>query len=45
MKILGTGLFGLIGSRVRELLSDKYSFGDISIQNGIDITDKKRVFD
>jgi len=35
-KILGTGLSGLVGSRVVELLS-KYSFEDASIDTGVDI--------
>ncbi len=38
IKILGTGLTGLVGSRVVELLSDKYTFENISRASGIDIT-------
>jgi len=44
-KILGTGLSGLVGSRIIELLSDKFEFEDISRKTGIDITDPKAVFD
>lgn len=39
MKILGTGLTGLIGSRTIELLSD-FSFTSISRKKGADIVDK-----
>ena len=41
--IIGTGLSGLVGSRIVELLSDKYQFEDISLATGIDITDKPAV--
>lgn len=40
MKIIGTGLSGLIGSRITELLADKHSFTDFSLDTGIDITNK-----
>lgn len=43
MKILGTGITGLVGSRVVELLKDKYTFENISSSTGIDITDKDAV--
>ncbi len=43
MKILGTGLDGLVGSRIVELLSDKYEFENFSISTGLDITDRKAV--
>lgn len=43
MKILGTGLTGLVGSRIVELLSDQYEFENISRSTGIDILDKKAV--
>lgn len=39
-KILGTGLTGLIGSRVQELLTD-FEFQNISRSSGVDITDYK----
>lgn len=41
MKILGTGLSGLVGSRIIELLSDDYEFENLSRSSGVDITDKK----
>ncbi len=44
MKILGTGLSGLVGSRIQELLKDKYQFENLSRTTGVDISDKKRVF-
>lgn len=43
--ILGTGLSGLVGSRVTELLSGKYDFEDLSFETGVDITDKDKVFE
>lgn len=43
MKIIGTGLTGLIGSRIVELLTDKYEFENISRSAGIDILDKEAV--
>ncbi len=39
MKILGTGLNGLVGSRVVELLSPKYEFESVSRSTGVDIQD------
>ncbi len=39
MKILGTGLSGLVGSRVVELLKDKYEFE----QSNEDITQKELI--
>ncbi len=39
MKIIGTGLSGLVGSRITELLADRYSFVNLSLETGIDITD------
>ena len=44
-KIVGTGLSGLVGSRVVELLSSKYSFEDISRKTGTDITDANAVLE
>lgn len=38
-KIIGTGLSGLVGSRITELLKDTYEFEDISRKTGTDITD------
>lgn len=42
--ILGTGLSGLVGTRVVELLEDKYDFTDLSFKTGVDITDYDQVF-
>lgn len=41
--ILGTGLNGLIGSRVVELLQDKYEFENLSRSTGVDITNQEQV--
>lgn len=38
MNIIGTGLSGLVGSRVVELLSKNHSFEDLSLETGVDIT-------
>lgn len=38
-QIIGLGLNGLVGSRITEVLSDKYEFVSLSRSNGIDITD------
>lgn len=35
----------MIGSRIVELLSGKYDFEDLSLEKGVDITDKKMVID
>jgi dTDP-4-dehydrorhamnose reductase len=43
MKILGTGLSGLVGSRVTQLLSSDFTFENLSLETGIDITDKPSV--
>ncbi|MEK7533246.1 MAG: sugar nucleotide-binding protein [Patescibacteria group bacterium] len=40
MKILGTGLSGLVGSRITELLSPKHEFENYSLENGVDITNR-----
>lgn len=40
MNIIGTGLSGLVGSRVVELLSPHYTFEDLSLETGVDITNK-----
>ncbi|HYM64876.1 MAG TPA: SDR family oxidoreductase [Candidatus Sulfotelmatobacter sp.] len=45
MKILGTGLTGLVGSRFVELFESAYEFTHINLQGGIDILDKKSVLD
>lgn len=41
-KILGTGLNGLVGSRIVELLSE-YEFENISRQTGVDITNYNQI--
>lgn len=43
MKILGTGLDGLVGSRIVELLRDKHEFENLSISTGVDISDRSTV--
>lgn len=43
MKILGTGLTGLVGSRTVEILKDLYEFENISRATGVDITNKEQV--
>lgn len=41
--ILGTGLSGMVGSRVTELLCDDFEFTDLSYATGVDITDQDQV--
>ena len=36
--ITGTGLSGLVGSRIVELLSEKYSFENLDLTTGVDVT-------
>ena len=43
MKILGTGLSGLVGSRIVELLKPQHEFKNLGHETGTDITDKERV--
>lgn len=38
-KIFGIGITGLIGSRMVEILGDKYEFDNLSIETGTNITD------
>ncbi len=38
MNIIGTGLSGLVGSRVVEILRGKHVFRDLSLETGVDIT-------
>lgn len=45
MKIIGTGLNGLVGSRIQELLENKYSFQNISRTTGVDILNKKQILE
>ena len=42
-KIIGTGLSGLVGSRVVELLKDKFEFIDFSLDSGVNILDKENL--
>lgn len=42
-KIVGTGLSGLVGSRIVELLSERCDFSDLSLDTGIDITQPSQV--
>lgn len=42
-KILGTGLTGLVGSRVIELLGDKFDFKNLDLTTGVDITEKSQL--
>jgi dTDP-4-dehydrorhamnose reductase len=44
-KIIGTGLTGLVGSRIVELLSRKYQFIDFSLDKKVDITDFSKLKD
>ncbi len=44
IKILGTGLQGLVGSQLVELLQDRYEFTNISRSTGVDITSKEQVY-
>ncbi|MBI5613863.1 SDR family oxidoreductase [Candidatus Gottesmanbacteria bacterium] len=40
MNILGTGLSGLLGTSVVDTLKDNFSFTNLSLETGVDITDK-----
>ncbi len=42
-KIIGTGLSGLVGSRIVELLKDKYEFIDFSLDSGVNVLDKENL--
>lgn len=41
--VLGTGLSGLVGSKVVELLSDTYEFSNLDLSVGVDILDEQAV--
>lgn len=41
--IIGTGLSGLVGSRVVKLLNNKYSFTNFDLTTGVDITNPQSV--
>lgn len=40
-KIIGTGLSGLVGTRIVELLKDKFEFIDFSLDTGVNLLDKE----
>lgn len=42
-KIIGTGLSGLVGSRIVELLKDKFEFIDFSLDTGVNILDQSNL--
>ncbi len=42
-KIIGTGLSGLVGSRIVELLKDKFEFVDFSLDTDVNILDKENL--
>ncbi|MCJ7740786.1 NAD(P)-dependent oxidoreductase [Candidatus Microgenomates bacterium] len=42
-QILATGLSGLVGTRIRELLEDSFEFTDLSLATGVNITDSESV--
>ncbi len=41
--VLGTGLSGLVGSRLVELLSDEYEFTNLDLTNGVDILNPETI--
>lgn len=41
--VLGTGLSGLVGSKVVEMLSDQYDFTNLDLSQGVDITNAQQV--
>ncbi|KKU83726.1 hypothetical protein A2973_05085 [Candidatus Gottesmanbacteria bacterium RIFCSPLOWO2_01_FULL_49_10] len=43
MNILGTGLSGLVGSRIVICLSPSYTFEHANLETGVDITDQKTI--
>lgn len=43
MKIIGTGLSGLVGSRIVEILKNEHQFIDFSLDNKIDILNQKQL--
>jgi len=42
-QILGTGLSGLVGSRIVELLKERFEFEDLPFEQGFDITKKETI--
>ncbi len=45
LKLLGTGLSGLVGSRITKLLADEFEFVNLDLKSGVDITNKDQVFE
>jgi dTDP-4-dehydrorhamnose reductase len=45
MRIIGTGLTGLIGTRLTELLGQSYEFEFINLESGVNILDKQKVLE
>lgn len=43
VNIIGTGLSGLVGSRIVELLAGDFQFENLSLETGVDITNKEVV--
>jgi dTDP-4-dehydrorhamnose reductase len=43
INVLGTGLSGLVGSRIIELMSDTCAFENLSYDTGVDITKREQV--
>lgn len=43
MNIIGTGLSGMIGSRIAQVLGPAYRMENLSLETGVDITDKKDI--
>lgn len=41
--VIGTGISGLVGTRIQELLREYYEFEDLSFSTGVDITDLEQV--
>ena len=39
MKMIVTGLSGLVGTRLRQMFEDKYNFVNVDLATGVDITD------
>jgi len=42
-KIIGTGLSGLVGSRVVELLQDRFEFVNFSLETGVDLLNRENL--
>lgn len=42
-KIIGTGLSGLVGTRIVEILKDKFEFVDFSLDSGVNLLDKENL--